>query len=143
VTGDVTFLSVTVQLSPSERGRSDAFGLAKGKGQVLLTCCEIVVVVGGDGLSLTNLPRVHIHQTDISLAQNRGIFANNRFVIEDSAISNCGGCSKGGDWHLHMWRVFKGWRLAFAYVAGAQRVATGRGRGRPWILLCPPKGTAP
>jgi MYND finger len=88
VPGDVTFLSATVQC-PREREASNAFELANCNGKVLLTCCEIF---GGlDGLFLTNSPKVHIQQTDISLARARGIFAaNDCFLIEDSAVYNCG-----------------------------------------------------
>ena len=82
----ITFLSVEVACPP--QATEDAFSIGPGGGKFLLLCCEIVG--GSDGLHI-NSEKVHIHETDIQMAHNRGIFANQSFVIEESAVYNCGG----------------------------------------------------
>jgi hypothetical protein len=83
----ITFLSVEVACPPQQAGE-DAFSIGPGVGKFLLLCCEIVG--GSDGLFIQS-GKVHIQNTDIQMARNRGIFANNSFVIEDSEVYNCGG----------------------------------------------------
>jgi hypothetical protein len=85
----ITFLSVEVNC-PRHIGQSgsDAFDISGCNGKVLLFCCEIIG--GSDGLMISGSPGVHIKDTDIQLAGSRGIFANDSFVIQDSAVYNCG-----------------------------------------------------
>ena len=86
---NITFSSVMVKCPPElTAAGSDAFELRNCRGKVLLTCCEIVG--GSDGLVLSGSPNVHIRETDIQHAQSRGIFADDYFVIEDSAVYSCG-----------------------------------------------------
>jgi hypothetical protein len=92
----LTFLSV--QVACPRTGRNDAVSIKRCGGKVLLFCCEIIG--GSDGLGIHGA-NVHIRDTDIQLAANRGILADNAFIIEDSAVYNCGGYGiKGrGGWH--------------------------------------------
>jgi hypothetical protein len=90
------FLSVEVSCSPTSR--DDAFSIRSCGGKVLLYCCEIIG--GSDGLRIYT-PNVHIRETDIQCAHSRGIFADYYFIIEDSAVYNCGsyGIKGRGGWH--------------------------------------------
>jgi hypothetical protein len=92
----VTFCSVEVNCPPTSG--DDAVSFQRCGGKVLLFCCEIIG--GSDGLGIYGA-NVHIKETDIQLAASRGIFANDSFIIEDSAVYNCGGYGiKGrGGWH--------------------------------------------
>jgi hypothetical protein len=82
----VTFFSVEVECRPTLS--CDAFSIKRCGGKVLLFCCDIIG--GSDGLGIYGAD-VHIKDTDIQLAASRGIFANDSFIIEDSAVYNCGG----------------------------------------------------
>jgi hypothetical protein len=92
----ITFLSVEVACPP-QQATEDAFFIGPGVGKFLLLCCEIVG--GSDGLFIDS-GKVHIKDTDIQMARSRGIFANKSFVIEDSAVYNCGayGIKGRGGW---------------------------------------------
>jgi len=93
----ITFLSVEVHCPP-QLANDDAFTLGQCKGKVLVYCCE--VIGGSDGLFISS-GNVHIKETEVQLARSRGIFANDYFVIEDSAVYNCGGYGIKGraGWH--------------------------------------------
>jgi hypothetical protein len=95
----VTFCSVEVACPPTSG--NDAVSINRCGGKVLLFCCEIIGGLDGlDGLG-TYGANVHIKDTDIQLAASRGIFANDSFVIEDSAVYNCGGYGIKGRGGLH------------------------------------------
>ena len=84
----IYFQSVEVRCPP--RSRNAAFTV-ECNGKILLNCCEIIG--GSDGLQLLNhATEATLQETDIELAQNRGIFANPYFTIgPNSAVYNCGG----------------------------------------------------
>ena len=84
----INFQSVEVRCPPSSR---NAAFTVECNGKILLNCCEIIG--GSDGLSLLNRATVAtVQETDIELAQNRGIFANPSFTIgPNSAVYSCGG----------------------------------------------------
>jgi hypothetical protein len=92
----IAFCSVEVECPP-QQATEDAFSIGSGVGQFLLVCCEIVG--GSDGLHIGS-GKVHLISTDIQMARNRGIFANDFFVIEDSAVYTCGayGIKGRGGW---------------------------------------------
>ncbi len=55
----------------------------------LIVDCEIYG--GNDGLTYQSKGSLTIRSSEIRFAQDRGIFANNYFTIENSEVSNCGG----------------------------------------------------
>ena len=94
---NIIFASVEVNVPASSRG-SDAFQAAN-KGKITLDCCEIVG--GSDGVFIGGREtEMHIRETDIQMCSSRGIFANPDFVIQDSAVYNCGsyGIKGRGGW---------------------------------------------
>jgi len=89
----IYFQSVEVKCPPRSR---DAAFTVECNGKILLNCCEIIG--GSDGLKLLNrATEATLQETDIELAQNRGIFATPYFTVGPiCAVYNCGGyCIKG------------------------------------------------
>ena len=81
-----------LHISLSPRSSEDALTVGrmrhKGSCPVLIDKC---VVSGGSDSVMIDTDGVHLRGCRISGAASRGIFANYDFVIEDSAVTGCGG----------------------------------------------------
>ncbi len=82
----VTLCDVTITCPNDAAG--DALEINGCKGKCLILGCE--VYGGSDGVHIAS-ENVHLKNSSIQYAQNRGIFSRRVFVIEDCEVSGCGG----------------------------------------------------
>jgi hypothetical protein len=72
-----------------DKGRPDDDAITIKARQARFEDCE--VFGGSDGLHLADVGDCYIKNSDIRFAQDRGIFANSHFTVENVEVSNCGG----------------------------------------------------